>query len=106
LTGELVNDPRQEVGRVIMLIVSSLHNKRKEEQVSEEKIPPPSMLPSAEISLTETPLAHRDGSLEYAYLVAVSPDLPSVRLRVFIFPNGDAQVEAEFGQPPERNSTI
>jgi hypothetical protein len=66
--------------------------------MSDEKILPPHMRPSPAIRLNEAPLLHRDGSLEHEYLVDVSPDLPIVRLRVFAFPNGDAQVEAEFEQ--------
>ena len=45
------------------------------------------------------PLTHRDGSVEHEYIVAISPDLPLVKLRLFTFPNGDVQVEAEFDQP-------
>jgi hypothetical protein len=51
---------------------------------------------SAELQRHTKPLAHRDGSVEHEYIVAISPDLPPVKLRVFTFPNGDAQVEAEF----------
>jgi hypothetical protein len=66
--------------------------------MSDEKVLPPHMHHAPEIRLNEAPLLHRDGSLEHEYLVDVSPDLPPVRLRVFTFPNGDAQVEAEFEQ--------
>jgi hypothetical protein len=52
---------------------------------------------NAELQRHMKPLAHRDGSVEHEYIVAISPDLPPVKLRVFVFPNGDAQVEAEFG---------
>ena len=51
---------------------------------------------SAELQRHMEPLAHRDGSVEHEYIVTISPDLPPVKLRVFTFPNGDAQVEAEF----------
>lgn len=68
--------------------------------MSEENISPPHMYHTPEIRSNNTPLLHRDGSLEHEYLVHVSPDLPSVKLRVFTFPNGDAQVEAEFKQVP------
>jgi hypothetical protein len=53
---------------------------------------------TAELQRDTKPLAHRDGSVEHEYTVAISPDLPPVKLRVFVFPNGDAQVEAEFGR--------
>jgi hypothetical protein len=66
--------------------------------MSEEKIPLPDMHHISEMRLNATPLLHRDGSLEHEYLVNISPDLPPVKLRVFIFANGDAQVEAEFEQ--------
>jgi hypothetical protein len=67
--------------------------------MSEEKIPSPHMRPVPLISFTDTPLLHRDGSVEHEYLIDASPDLPSIRVRIFTFPNGDAQVEAEFTGP-------
>ena len=66
--------------------------------MSEEEIPLAHMRHTPEMRLNAPPLLHRDGSLEHEYLVDISPDLPSVKLRVFIFSNGDAQVEAEFEQ--------
>ena len=66
--------------------------------MSEEKIPLPHMRDTSEMRLNATPLLHRDGSFEHEYLVDISPDLPPVKLRGFIFSNGDAQVEAEFEQ--------
>jgi hypothetical protein len=70
----------------------------KEKYMSEEKILPPNMHQTPEITSNNIPLLHRDDSLEHEYLIEVSPDLPRVKLRVFIFPNGDAKVEAEFEQ--------
>ncbi len=67
--------------------------------MSEEKIRPPSMRRTPAIRLNDTPILHRDGSVEHEYRIGVSPDLPPVKLRVFIFLNGDAQVEAEFESP-------
>ena len=67
--------------------------------MSEEKrLPPHRILPSAEIRRNATPIIHRDDSVEYEYTIEISPDLPAVRLRVFLFPNGDARVEAHFEQ--------
>ncbi len=62
----------------------------------DELIRPPSMRRTPEISFNDTPILHRDGSVEHEYRIGLSPDLPPVKLRIFIFPNGDAQVEAEF----------
>jgi hypothetical protein len=64
----------------------------------EPMIPPYTFYDTSEARHNTQPLTHRDGSIEHEYIVAVSPDLPAVRLRVFTFPNGDAQVEAEFDQ--------
>jgi hypothetical protein len=66
--------------------------------MSEEKVPPPHMYDAPETALYTPPLSHRDGSLEHEYRIDVSPDLPAIRLRIFIFPGGDARVEAEFEQ--------
>jgi hypothetical protein len=66
--------------------------------MSEEPIIAPYTFYETSEARHNTPLTHRDGSIEHEYIVAVSPDLPMVRLRVFTFPNGDAQVEAEFDQ--------
>ncbi len=68
--------------------------------MSEEKqFTPYRMRSSPEIRLNATPIIHRDDSIEHAYTVDISPDLPSVTLKVFIFPNGDARVEADFVYP-------
>jgi hypothetical protein len=64
----------------------------------EEEISPPQMREIPEFLARNPPLPHRDGSVEHEYIVNVSADLPSIRLRIFIFPNGDASTEAEFTQ--------
>jgi len=70
--------------------------------MSEEPVNPAyTFYDTAELQRHTKPLAHRDGSVEHEYIVAISPDLPPVKLRVFVFPNGDAQVEAEFGSAAE-----
>ena len=68
--------------------------------MSEEKqLTPYRMRGSPEIRLNATPIIHRDDSIEHAFTVDISPDLPLVTLKVFIFPNGDARVEADFVDP-------
>jgi hypothetical protein len=53
---------------------------------------------TSEVQRSTPPLTHRDNSVEHEYMLAISPDLPPVKLRLFVFPNGDVQVEAEFDQ--------
>jgi hypothetical protein len=53
---------------------------------------------TSKVQRNTPPLTHRDGSVEHEYIIAISPDLPPVKLRLFAFPNGDVQVEAEFDQ--------
>jgi hypothetical protein len=65
----------------------------------EESTPSPyTFYDTSDMRRNMPPLAHRDGSVEHEYIVAISPDLPAVKLRLFTFPNGDVQVEAEFDQ--------
>jgi hypothetical protein len=60
--------------------------------------PPYMFYDTSEVRRNTPPLTHRDDSVEHEYMVAISPDLPPVKLRLFVFPNGDVQVEAEFDQ--------
>lgn len=65
----------------------------------EKQHPPPRILQSAEIRRNATPIIHSsDDSIEHEYTIEVSPDLPPIRLRVFLFANGATRVEAEFEQ--------
>ena len=67
--------------------------------MSEEKQHLPyRILQSPEIRRNRTPIIHRDDSIEHEYTIEVSPDLPPIKLRVFLFANGDTRVEAEFEQ--------
>ena len=59
---------------------------------------PRRILQTAEIRRNRTPIIHRDDCIEHEYTIEVSPDLPAIRLRVFLFANGDTRVEAEFEQ--------
>jgi len=65
--------------------------------MSEEKqLTPYRLRHRSEIRLIDPPIIHRDDSIEHTYTVDISPDLPSITLKVFIFPNGDVRVEADF----------
>jgi hypothetical protein len=76
-----------------------LYHEGQVKDMSEEKLhPPPRILDNAEIRRNRTPIIHRNDSIEHEYTIEVSPDLPPIRLRVFLFANGDTRVEAEFEQ--------
>lgn len=65
--------------------------------MSEERPETPyRMRHSPEMKLLDPAIRHRDESIEYTYTVEISPDLPSVAVKVFLFPNGDVRVEADF----------
>jgi len=65
--------------------------------MAEEKQPLPyRILQNAEIRRNRTPIIHRGDCVEHEYTIEVSPDLPAIKLRVFLFANGDPRVEAEF----------